>query len=119
MRLVNLLSHSIVLLLYLFVSANFHPYSKWFGIKVCPLSLSNKVDEVKQVPPVVFFMHLLTDPANLSQKLRNHRVLSELKIHFIFLCTANNCALFKTKAGPLLGVKSAFDNLCVKYIVLN
>ena len=52
-------------------------------------------------------MHLFTDLTNLSQKPRNHGASSGVKIHFIFLCAANNCTLLEAKAGPL-SVKTFF-----------
>ena len=55
--------------------------------------------KVKQVRPVVFFMHFFTDPPNLFQKPPNHGASSGLKI--LFHCASNNCALFKAKTGPL------------------
>ena len=46
-------------------------------------------------------MDLFTDPTNLSQKPPNHGASSELKIHFIFLRAANNCALLEAETGSL------------------
>ena len=120
-----------------FVFTNFQPGNKWFGVKICSLPSSNKAFnglefklcsisknnncisvKIKQVRAVVFFMHLLTDSTNLSQKPPNHGAFSGLKIYFIFLYTSNNCALLKAKTG-LLPVKTCLGKLCVKYILLN
>ena len=45
-----------------------------FEFKICSISKNNVCisAKVKQVRPVVFFMHLFTDPINLSQKPTNH-----------------------------------------------
>ena len=109
-----------------FVYANCCPHNKWFSVTVCSLSLSNKVAngfefkiysisensvyisvKFKQLQPVLFFMYLFTDPTNLSQKPPKHGASSDLKIHFMLLCTSNNCALFEAKIYPL-SVKMCF-----------